>query len=272
MLLILILSTDALNAENTDALNKLFTISGNNIVFIYPDMKTVLIGRFDKRRMIAAKPSKILAERCNKGIKEIKVAKPKEDAPILTYSRPNRLRIGDQPRVMDPFTKKNIYIGNGTKDDGVFAKRDMQKGDLVMYYSGLFWNETEQSLFTMDAYKNQTWDEYWAIFRNLISFDGPLKIHIPEPYWNISNFRATLGHKVNHSFKSDKTVYGKAYHPRFGNVRSVYAKEYITKGEEIYIDYKYGIGRLVPEWVSDLYRKEMGKKWYGSKSKWLSKV
>ena len=105
-------------------------------------------------------------------------------------------------------------------------------------------------------------DEYWDVFRNLMSFDGPLKIHIPEPYWNISNFRATLGHKVNHSFKFSKTAYWSAHHPRFGNIAYVYAIEDITKGEEIFANYGYKIGKLVPEWVSELYLKEMGKKWY----------
>ena len=117
-------------------------------------METVLVGRFENETMIAAKESKIIRERCNKGIKEIKVAKPKKDKPTFKYERPTRLRIGDQPKVMDPYSKKNFYIGDGKKDDGVFAKRDLKKGQLVMYYSGLFWNETEQALYTMRSHNN----------------------------------------------------------------------------------------------------------------------
>ena len=70
-----------------------------------------------------------------------------------------------------------------------------------MYYSGLFWNITEQALYTRDLYKNQTMDEYWSIHRNLMNFQGKLVIHIPQEYWNISNYRATLGHKINHKRK-----------------------------------------------------------------------
>ena len=228
-------------------------------------METVLVGRFENGTMIAAKQSRILKERCNKGIKEIKVAKPKKGRTTFKYQRPTRLRIGDQPRVMDPYTKKTIYIGDGKKDDGVFAKRDIANGEIVMYYSGLFWNESHQALYTMDTYKNQTWGEYWDVFRNLMSFDGPLKIHIPEPYWNISNFRATLGHKVNHSFRYMKTYYGKVFHPRFGEIRSVIAQADIKRGEEIFVNYGYRIGGTVPTWISDLYLKETGKQWYGQK-------
>ena len=228
-------------------------------------METVLVGRFEKGQMISAKQSKIVSERCNRGIKEIRTAKPKDDKPSFKYQRPNRLRIGDQPRVMDPYTKKNFYIGNGAKDDGVFAKRNIDTGQLVMYYSGLIWNTTEQQLYTMDTYHNQTWEEHWDILRNLMSYDGPVKIHIPEAYWNISNFRATLGHKVNHSFKYQKTFYGQAFHPRFGNIKTVVAKTDITKGEEILVNYGYQIGSNAPNWLSDLYLNETGKQWYSQK-------
>jgi histone-lysine N-methyltransferase SETD7 len=227
-------------------------------------METVLVGRFEKGQMIAAKQSKIVGERCNRGIKEIRTAKPKDERPTFRYQRPDRLRICDQPRVMDPYERKNIYIGDGRKQDGVFAKRNIAKGDLVMYYSGLFWNETEQALYTKDTYHNQTWEEYWSIFRNLLEFDGTVVKHVPEPYWNISNYRATLGHKLNHSFKYAKTDFGKAFHPRFGDIRSIFATADITKGEEILLDYGYGqnTGLNAPLWVSELYLKETGKKWY----------
>ena len=243
-----------------------YSFIGDDIIFVYPDMKTTLVGRFENGQMISAKASKIIAERCNKGIKEIRLDAPRKDVPSLKYSRPDRLRIGDQPRVMDPYTKKNFYIGNGKKEDGVFAKRDINKGELVLYYSGLFWNDSVQALYTRNTYHNQTWEEYWDIFRNLMSFDGPMKIHIPEPYWSISNFRATLGHKVNHSFKYQKTAYGKVFHPRFGNIRSVYSTKDIKRGEEIFVNYGYGVGGTVPKWISDLYKQEMGKDWYAKKS------
>ena len=226
-------------------------------------METVLVGKFVKGKMIAAKQSKIVSERCNRGIKEIKTAQPKYETPIFRYQRPDRLRICDQPRLMDPYEKKNIYIGDGKKQDGVFAKRNMAKGDLVGYCSGLLWNTTEQALYTMDTYHNQTWEEYWSIFRNLLNLDGPVKIHVPERYWNISKYRATLGHKVNHSFRYANSGYRKVFHPRFGNISSVVAIADIIKGEEILVDYGYKVRCIAPTWVSELYLKETGKQWYG---------
>ena len=104
----------------------------------------------------------------------------------------------------------------------------------------------------------------WSIYRNAISFDESITIDVPPPYWNISNFRATLGHKMNHSFKFSKVAYGRAYHPRFGNIRSIYATCDISKGEEIFANYGYPFGSDVPEWYSGLYLEEIGSHWYST--------
>ena len=98
-----------------------------------------------------------------------------------------------------------------------------------------------------------------------MAFKDNLYFHIPEPYWNISDFRSTLGHKVNHSFKSReiKATFRHAYHPTFGNIGSVVATSDINRGEEILVDYKYKPGTLVPEWYSSLYLQEFGKPWTG---------
>ena len=86
-------------------------------------------------------------------------------------------------------------------------------------------------------------------------------MNIPESYWNISRYRATLGHKMNHSFKFAKAQMSHAFHPRFGDVRAYYANSNITKGEEIFVNYGYKKGGTVPQWYTLLYEKEVGKSW-----------
>ena len=49
-----------------------FSRPGDEVVFLYPDLKTALVGRFEKNVMQEAKETKVVAERCHKGIKEIK--------------------------------------------------------------------------------------------------------------------------------------------------------------------------------------------------------
>ena len=95
----------------------------------------------------------------------------------------------------------------------------------------------------------------------MLKFNDTHIFDIPEYLWDISNFRSTLGHKVNHSFKFCKSEFRFAFHPRFGNILSIFAISNITKGEEILIDYGYIIGASVPKWYSELYVKEMGQNW-----------
>ena len=122
-------------------------------MFIYPDLNTALIGSFNDGIMMAARKTRIIGERCNKGIKEIKTAKPKPSSPLLKYFRPNQIRIADQPRVIDALDNRNVYIKMAEFGDSVFAKRDIPSGEIVAYYSGLLW--TPKDLFPI----NQTLEE-----------------------------------------------------------------------------------------------------------------
>ena len=209
--------------------------------------------------MIAAKPTKIIAERCQNGIKDLKFAKPKKSAPTLKYQRPNHLKPGDQPTICDPLERKNIYIGPGVKQDGVFARRDIRQGELICYLAGTIFNMKDNPIF----FRNQTFNEKYASHRNLISLGTdekgkPLHLNVPEGYWNITQFRATLGHKINHSFVKARSAFDFATHPRYGLIRSVIAIEDIYKDEEIFVNYHYNLGTSI-QWYKELYEFEVGK-------------
>jgi hypothetical protein len=128
---------------------------GDNIAFIYPDFETALIGEFVNKVMISAKPTKIVAERCKDGIKELKFAKPKKNAPIFKYERPSRDKIGDQPIVADPFERKRVFIDKGVYQDGIFARHDIRMGELVCYYAGVIFDPKVDPIF----FYNQTQSE-----------------------------------------------------------------------------------------------------------------
>ena len=232
--------------------------------------------------MIAAKPTKILAERCKNGIKELKFAQPKENAPTFKYERPTHLRPGHQPTLADPFEQRRIYIDKGVMQDGVFAKKDIKKGELICYLSGTLHNidkfpimhhnqtlaERLSSLKyfakNMNFHKNMSLFYRYAVHRNLISlgFDengDRLQINLPEGYWNITQFRATLGHKINHDFLKLRAAFDFAMHPRHGWIRSVIAIDDIYKGEEIFIHYHYPIiaNSFAPQWYQELYEAQI---------------
>ena len=83
--------------------------------------------------------------------------------------------------------------------------------------------------------------------------------NIPKEFWNISKYRATLGHKINHSFVKKNTKFGYNYHPRFGVCRTVVATKNIKKHEELWVDYGYDLDDEAPQWYLDTYKMEVGE-------------
>ena len=113
-------------------------ISEEDISFLYPDMKTALVGRFKEGVMVDARPAMVIAERCNDGIKEIKFSLPKPEAVVFSFKRNTRVRIHD-PTIMDPYEKQFVYVGVTERgDNGLYARQDIKKNELVSYYSGTF--------------------------------------------------------------------------------------------------------------------------------------
>ena len=110
------------------------------ITFIYPDMRTALAGKFQDGVMLEGRSTTIVAERCNDGVKEIKLSRRhkinKNDLPIFRFYRNTRIRI-HEPTLMDPFEKNTVFIQtDDKKGDGLFARRDIESDEVVAYYSG----------------------------------------------------------------------------------------------------------------------------------------
>ena len=74
-------------------------LEGNDIVFVYPDFETALVGKFvdsvnDEVKMVSAKEARIVAFKCQNGLVDIKV-KLKSDSPIFKYDPPSVARISN---------------------------------------------------------------------------------------------------------------------------------------------------------------------------------
>ena len=99
-------------------------------------MKTAIIGTFVDGVMVQGRPSKVIAERCNDGIKEIKIDKPKLDEPNIGFKRNTWNRIHD-PSLMDHFEKKNVYVNQTERGDvGLYARKNLSANNVIAYYSG----------------------------------------------------------------------------------------------------------------------------------------
>ena len=116
-------------------------------------MTTVLVGKFDNGRMEATLPAKIIAERCNLGLKEIKISAPKDTTSTFKYMRPTRHVITNQPTLEDPFELHHVFVANVNRvngEKGLFARKNLEIGQVLAYYSGILWNTTEEELLPTD--------------------------------------------------------------------------------------------------------------------------
>ena len=79
-------------------------------------------------------------------------------------------------------------------------------------------------------------------------------IRIPPSDGPLDKYRATLGHKLNHSFKPNCEYGGVLDTPRFGLTRAFYTNRAIKKDEELFISYGYSVTGG-PIWYRELYQK-----------------
>ena len=104
------------------------------------------------------------------------------------------------------------------------------------------------------------------VHKNLMShfLDDDLVFNVMKPYWNLTEFRAALGHKANHNFDSS-AHFATGFNPRFGFCVVVVADKRIKTGDEVFVDYSYDSeNSTVPEWYANLYSETTGSAWTGA--------
>ena len=69
---------------------------------------------------------------------------PSKNGASYKYFSPTPTKMCEDYTLMDPYEKKTIYLqsagytdANGDLGDTVFAKRDVQRGEIVAYYIGV---------------------------------------------------------------------------------------------------------------------------------------
>ena len=130
-------------------------ITGNDIAYIYPDMETVYLGKFENSKMIDAQESSILEVGCDEnGVMLVKnYLRPNVSVPHVYYEPPTNISFGQGPKgVMDPYEKRWVELKmaeNSKMGESAYAKKDFKNGELVAIYNA----------FTF-KYKNGEFDSY----------------------------------------------------------------------------------------------------------------
>jgi len=229
--------------------------TGEDITYIYPDCRTALIGKFEDTQLIEASLGKVAGIYIEDNWLQIQV----EDCGNLetfTYSPSDYDGfISDSPLLRDPFESSFIEIRESRMEgggEGIFAVRDIPSGSLASIYNGVRYP------LTCFLAKDCDTDEeiYERLSYNIhMPQDAEFFLDIPVKFRETSNYCATLGHKVNHSFHPN-CEFSTLYHPRFGRVRSVVTTKNVKKGEELFVDYGYDLIRC-PEWYRELHKRQI---------------
>jgi hypothetical protein len=165
----------------------------------------------------------------------------KKNGTILKKLRIDLLEKGKMPKYLtdsDPYEDKYVYSKEVPgKGEGLFCKRRIKKGNLVSLYAG----KIISSGFMLSSFKLPPYK---------IELNDHLSIDIPAPFNRISKYRATLGHKANHSFMPN-SEFTQLFHPKFGEINEVIALRDIEEDEEIVTDYNYEFHQATPKWYID---------------------
>ncbi len=216
--------------------------------FIYPDLYTSLVGEFDNNCAI----SKVKAATVeNVSIDKFGVMRPifEDEVGIIdTYCGETdailaKVSICSQPLLADPFESRYVEVRSSSipnAGEGLFAKENIPAGRLLAFFNGCIALPNEDHLDQSD------WDY-------AIGYRGESMLNIPRECRSTNVYRATLGHKICHSFQPN-AIYSYAYHPRFAKIlRSAVSIKDINAGEEITCDYKYSLHKA-PKWYINSLR------------------
>ena len=249
------------NVQSKDYLLTSFLgeFTGPNITFIYPDILTGLTGSFDNGVLEAATAVEIIGERCNDGVKELKLSIDKETNIVWKNSGMGLYNYGNQPQTMDPHEKKSVYVkrsSNPRAHEGLFARRKIRKGQLVSFYGG-------ERLFLKDIVaENMTSDQIESALTYTLALRDSkfgLLIDVTGKHRSISEYRTTLGHKSNHKFHGQNVRFKTGIdHPVLGEIGCLIAISDIEPGEEIFTNYNYELN-IAARWYKDEFDRLYGK-------------
>ena len=236
--------------------------TGDQITFIYPDFLTGLRGTFVNGVLEHATAVDIIGERCVDGIKELKLEASKDVSVTWRKEEANETYIGQHPTVMDPHEKKSVYVDKSfipRSKEGVFAARKFLPGDLISYFGGL--KTFEENFLLPDMTEEEEENAasyYYNLGLNVPAWWGypqDLVIDTPGRWRELTSYRTTQAHKVNHKFKGANGFFQTVHHPVLGALGCIVAKAEIDVNEEVYVNYEYNLG-VAPQWYRDMYEDE----------------
>ena len=134
-------------------------ITGNNISYIYPDMETSFVGRFEDRVMKEAKYKKVSELKCDDhGIPYVSRFSDQSLDAKFYYEAPTNISFGaGPPRVVDPYEKKMVRLATSkipNSGQGVFLKHDAKQNMIISLYDGYVFDPEEVLIYKRNCAHN----------------------------------------------------------------------------------------------------------------------
>ena len=140
---------------------------------------------------------------------------------------------------------------------------DIPSGTMFSLYSGYIMHAHELAAFNKkyrDALTEQNIDPATVLYTKYAGYvnECGFTVNIPMEKGSLKEYRASFGHKLNHSFFPNADYGGLLDSPRFGVVRAFVTRRFINKDDELFTNYGYS-EKNMPKWYRDSYE-EIKKK------------
>lgn len=137
--------------------------TGDALAFIYPDMSTALLGRFEDFVMKSAYEAEVLDATCDHNGLVIISQFSDKSGPEFFYEAPTNESYGAGPiGVIDPYERKSVRMMQSNipqAGDGVFAIKDFPAHRCTCYYSGFLYDHgSELNAYGASCAYNKTLD------------------------------------------------------------------------------------------------------------------
>ncbi|XP_056143031.1 histone-lysine N-methyltransferase SETD7 [Lampris incognitus] len=199
-------------------------MTGSSVAYIYPDGCTALYGSFVEGELIEARLATLVStekDRLRFGVAP--------DSPVFSHDKSTSTCIATHALLPDPYESQKVFVADSLikgAGQGLFAKTDAEPNTVMAFYNGV--RITHSEVDSRD----------WALNGNTISLDEDTVIDVPQPFDQMVNYCASLGHKANHSF-TPNCKYDPFVHPRFGPIKCIRTLKAVQKDEELTVAYGY---------------------------------
>ena len=200
-------------------------ISDPDGLYLYPGFLLGISGAFERGKLTSGRECLLTDMKYDSfGLPSLAVSQVRNSR-LLAFESPGTHIPARNCNTRDLWDILHVYVGQSRAlcaGEGLFARRDIKKGDLVALFSGArkrhFRNETFE------------WSDY------CIKVDESCSIDIPDFYIDVGHYSATLAHKACHSF-TPNSRFDCLYHPRFGKIMAIFAKQDLRSASVTYIHY-----------------------------------